>query len=59
MNELTGKWRLWRDNSAGKMSVEIQVQIFSNEKLIWREANAKDLLERLKFNMKWQYVNDY
>ena len=59
MSNLTGKWRLWRDNSAGKMSVEIQVQEDKYDELVWREANAKDLLERLKFNIKWQYVNDY
>ena len=51
MKELTGKWRLWMDRG-----VEIQVQEEQDGELIWREAGADDLLERLKFKVKWQFV---
>ncbi len=54
MSNLTGKWRLWMERG-----VEIQVQELHLGQLIWREAGAKDLLERLKFNKKWQYVPNW
>ncbi len=51
MKELTGKWRLWMHRG-----VEIQVQEKQNGELVWREAGSNDLLERLKFKVKWQFV---
>lgn len=51
MKELTGKWRLWMDRG-----VEIQVQEQQEDKLVWREAGANDMLERLKFKVKWKFV---
>ncbi len=51
MKELTGKWRLLMNRG-----VEIQVQENLSGELVWREAETDDLLERLKFKVKWQFV---
>jgi hypothetical protein len=53
-SKLTGRWRLWMDRG-----VEIQVEELIAGDKVWREAGAKDLLERLKFNKKWQFVANY
>ena len=54
MKVLTGKWRLKMNRG-----VDIQVQESVAGELVWREACANDMLERLKCKVKWRFVGCY